>query len=418
MTARTISRRALLGGSALSSLGFLLQARSGRAEDGVAVSAPATPGAPVLLCVFLRGAADGLNVIVPHADADYYQLRPSIAVPRPGERGGVLDLDGRFGLHPRLAPLKAAFDAKELVLVHAVGSPHPTRSHFEAQDYMETAAVGDPSASRGWLGRYLAKRPPVSAGILRAVAISARTPRALRGYSDAVVAANLRDFRLNTSSALAPTLSEGFRRLYDADARTLAERAGQRALLASEVVRRVLGKQRRGAGYARDAQDFADVARLIKADVGLETAWIDVGGWDTHRYEGSSENGDLPRQLDRLGRALAAFRADLGPAFERVVVLVMSEFGRTARENGTGGTDHGHGNFMLLLGGKLQGGRVLGQFPGLAADQLFEGRDLPVTTDFRDVLAEVCERHLKVSDAAGLFPGYKLDKQRQLGFLA
>jgi len=396
----------------------LLQARSGRADDAVAAGAAATPGTPVLLCVFLRGAADGLNVVVPHADPDYYRLRPSIAVPRPGEKGGVLDLDGRFGLHPRLAPLKAAFDAKELALVHAVGSPHPTRSHFEAQDYMETAAVGDRSASHGWLGRYLAMRPPATAGLLRAVALSVRTPLSLRGYPDAVVAANLRDFRLSTSSALGPLLSEGFRRLYDADAKTLAEHAGQRALAASDVVRRVLGKQRRGAGYAHDAQDFADVARLIKADVGLETAWIDVGGWDTHRYEGSTENGDLPRQLERLGRALAAFRADLGPAFERVVVLVMSEFGRTARENGTGGTDHGHGNFMLLLGGKVQGGRVLGNLPGLAADQLFEGRDVPVTTDFRDVLAEVCERHLKMPDASALFPGYKLDKQRQLGFLA
>jgi len=223
MSAPGISRRALLGGSVLSSLGFLLQARSGRADDAMA-SAAATPtsSTPVLLCVFLRGAADGLNVVVPHGDPDYYRLRPSIAVPRPGEKGGAIDLDGRFGLHPRLAPLKAAFDAKELALVHAVGSPHPTRSHFEAQDYMETAAVGDRSASHGWLGRYLAARPTASAGLLRAVALSSRSPLALRGYADAIVANNLRDFRLSTRSALEPTLSDGFRRLYDADAKTLA----------------------------------------------------------------------------------------------------------------------------------------------------------------------------------------------------
>jgi uncharacterized protein (DUF1501 family) len=160
------------------------------------------------------------------------------------------------------------------------------------------------------------------------------------------------------------------------------------------------------------------VARLIKANVGLETAWLDFGGWDTHRQQGSVDTGQLPSQLERLGRALAAFRADLGPAFEHVVVLVMSEFGRTARENGTGGTDHGHGNVMLVLGGKVQGGRVLGHLPGLAPDQLFEGRDVPVTTDFRDVFAELCERHLRLADASALFPGFKLDRQRQLGFLA
>jgi uncharacterized protein (DUF1501 family) len=415
MNANRCSRRALLGGSVLSSLGFLLEPRRGFAAE----SAEAAGNAAVLLCVFLRGAADGLNIVVPHGEPEYYRLRPSIAVPPPGAKGGAIDLDGRFGLHPRLEPLKAAFDAKELLLVHAAGSPHPTRSHFEAQDYMETAAVGDRGAAQGWLGRYLATRPAAGAGVLRAVAVSGRAPLALRGYRDAVVAADLRDFRLNAPAALEPALRDGFRRLYAADAPGLAERAGQRALDASGVVARVLGSRRRPArGYPRDAQEFADVARLIKANVGLETAWIDLGGWDTHRNEGSGLNGDLPRQLDRLGHALAAFRADLGPAFERVVVLVMSEFGRTARENGTGGTDHGHGNAMLLLGGTLQGGRVLGSLPGLAPEHLFEGRDLPVTTDFRDVLGEVCERHLGLADASALFPGFKLERQRRLGLFA
>ncbi len=418
MTADHVSRRALLGGSVLSSLGFLLQPRAGWAERSRSVQGVANP--PVLVCVFLRGAADGLNIVVPHAEPEYYRLRPSIAVPRPSEKGGAIDLDGRFGLHPRLAPLKAAYDAKELALITAVGSPHPTRSHFEAQDYMETAAVGDRAATRGWLARYLATRPVGDAAALRAVAVTSRPPLALRGYRDAVVAPNLKDFRLNAARPLEPVLSAGFRQLYAADASDLAERAGGRALGASDVVARVLGAERAGAapGYGHDAQDFADVARLIKANVGLETAWLDLGGWDTHRQEGKSENGELPRQLERLGRALAAFRADLGPAFERVVVLVMSEFGRTARENGTGGTDHGHGNMMLVLGGKVHGGRVLGQLPGLAPEQLFEGRDVAVTTDFRDVLGEVCERHLRLPDASALFPGYQLDKQRRLGFLA
>lgn len=410
----TCSRRALLGASALSSLGFLLRTRSASAD-----AAEAAPGTPVLVCVFLRGAADGLNIVVPHGEDEYYRIRPTIAVPRPGARGGAVDLDGRFGLHPRLAPLKEAYDAKQLALIHAVGSPHPTRSHFEAQDYMETAAVGVPAAARGWLAGYLATRPPAGAGTLRAVAVSGRSPLALRGYRDAVAVPSLRDFKLRGNDQLEAKLSDGFRRLYDVKS-GLAEHAAERALDATEIVRRALGKQRRGGNplYTRDGQDFADVARLIKANIGLETAWLDLGGWDTHRQEGSSENGDLPRQLDRLGRALAAFRADLGPAFERVVVLVMSEFGRTARENGTGGTDHGHGNCMLVLGGNVQGGRVLGNFAGLQTDQLFEGRDVPVTTDFRDVLAEVCQRHLHLADPSALFPGFKLDAQRRLGLFA
>jgi uncharacterized protein (DUF1501 family) len=409
-----ISRRALWGGAALSSLGFLLGPRHGWAQT--TPPADARADTPVLLCVFLRGAADGLNIVVPHADDEYYRLRPGIAIPRPGEKRGAIDLDGRFGLHPRLLPLKAAFDAKELALIHAVGSPHRTRSHFEAQDYMETAQVGKRSASRGWLANYFAARPPVAAGALRAVAVASRSPLSLRGYPDAVVAPNLRDFRLNGPSELTPVLAQGFRRLYAEDAHGLAERAGGRALAATEVVAQALGKRRRAApGYGRDTQDFADVAKLIKANIGLETAWLELGGWDTHRAQGSSENGELPRQLERLARALAAFRADLGPAFQRVVVVVMSEFGRTARENGTGGTDHGHGNVMLVLGGKVQGGRVLGNLPNLTADQLFEGRDVPVTTDFRDVLAEVTERHLQLADASALFPGYQLEPQRRLG---
>jgi uncharacterized protein (DUF1501 family) len=322
-------------------------------------------------------------------------------------------------LHPRLAPLKAAYAEKQLALIHAVGSPHPTRSHFEAQDYMETAAVGERSATRGWLAGYFAARPDAGTILLRAVAVSSRAPLSLRGYRDAVVAPNLRDFRLDVGPELEPALAPGFRRLYAGPAHSPAVQAGARALQASDAVARALGRRRRPTpGYGRDAQDFADVARLIKANVGLETAWLDLGGWDTHRGEGSSENGDLPRQLERLGRALAAFRADLGADFERVVVVVMSEFGRTARENGTGGTDHGHGNVMLVLGGQVQGGRVLGALPGLAPDQLFQGRDLPVTTDFRDVLAELVERHLGLPDASALFPGYVLDRRRRLGLFA
>ncbi len=398
-----LSRRAFLHASWLSSASLLLP-RSGQAEPG--------RGNPVLICVFLRGAADGLSIVVPHAEDEYYRLRPTIAVPRPGARGGAIDLDGRFGLHPRLKRLRPAWDAGQLALVHAAGSPHPTRSHFEAQDYMETAAVGDRSVSFGWLGRYFSAKP--GAGGLRAVAVSSRAPLALRGYRDAVIAPSLRDFRLGASDELEPALAEGFRKLYRSDA-GLAEGAGVRALDASSSVRRALRRQRVRGDYPRGMRELADVVRLIKADIGLETAWLDIGGWDTHRQQGSVENGALPRQLERLGAALSAMRADLGDHFARVTLLVMSEFGRTARENGTGGTDHGHGGVMLALGGNVKGGRVLGAFPGLAPEQLHENRDLPVTTDFRDVLAEACERHLGLADSSPLFPGYPIEPTRRPG---
>jgi uncharacterized protein (DUF1501 family) len=355
-----------------------------------------------------------LSLVVPHADDDYYRLRRSIAIPRPGQAGGAIDLDGRFGLHPRLAPLKAAYDAGELALLHAVGSPHGTRSHFEAQDYMEAAALGERAPSQGWLARYLNSRPAQGPELLRALALTARAPLSLRGYSQAIVAPNLSDFRLDAGAALQPVLAQGFERLYRPDSADLPERAGAQALEASGLLRRTLSGKR-GGGYPGGARDFADLARLIKANVGVETACIDMGGWDTHGGQGRSEGGALPRQLDRLGRALAAFRADLGADFERVLIVVMTEFGRTARENGTGGTDHGHGSVMLLLGGAVKGGRVLGDFPGLSDDKLYEGRDLAVTTDFRDVLAEVCERHLGAADVAGIFPGYQLDPRRRIG---
>jgi uncharacterized protein (DUF1501 family) len=400
----TISRRALLG-----SLSLLLYPGSGRAEPG-------PTGAPVLVCVFLRGAADGLNIVVPHGEAEYYRLRPSLAVPPPGRPRGAIDLDGRFGLNPRLERLKGLFDAKELAVVTAVGSPHPTRSHFEAQDYMETGAVGNRSAQQGWLAAYLKTRPPTGDGVVRAVALSGRSPLALRGYRDAVIAEQLKSFRLSSTDALEPALSRGFRRLYERSGSRPAERAAQRGLEASELVWKALRRERRSkVTYARDARDFSDVAKLIKADVGLESAWIDIGGWDSHRQQGSTDRGELPENLDRLDRALAAFRADLEAHFERVAVLVMSEFGRTARENGTGGTDHGHGNIMLAFGGGVRGGRVLGNLPGLGPEHLFEGRDVPVTTDFRDVLAEVCERHLGLTSAAPLFPGYELQPRNRLG---
>lgn len=402
------TRRALLGASLLTPLGVLLSPRSAVAEE--------VRGSKTLLCIFLRGAADGLNIVVPHTDDDYYRLRPSIAVPRPAERDGALDLDGRFGLHPRLKPLLAAYQAGELALLQAVGSPHPTRSHFEAQDFMETGAVGDRAASRGWLGRYLSSEPAGEAP-LRAVALSSRAPLALRGYADAVATPSLRELGLNASPELEPALRRGFARLYRSVGTGVADRATERALFATETIDRALRSQRSRVRYARDTQSFADLARLIKADIGLQAAWLDLTGWDTHRAQGSVVNGDLPRQLDRLARGLAALRADLGDTMERVVVVVMTEFGRTVKENGTGGTDHGHGSAMFVLGGKVKGGRVLGELPRLGGGELYQGRDVPVRIDFRQVLSELCEKHLGLVGAASLFPGFERDGAPDLALL-
>ncbi len=328
-----VTRRRLLQASLLAPLVGLFGTEQARAESGSAASNAAKR---VLVCVFLRGAADGLSLVVPYTDPDYYQARPTIAVARPSAAGGALDLDGQFGLHPRLAPLKAAYDAGELALVHAVGSPHPTRSHFQAQDYMETGAVGELLAGQGWLARYLVQRPPALPGQLRSIGLSARAPLALRGDPEAVVAASLGEFRLRASANLEPVLRQGFRKLYGAPSLQPATRAGQKALAIGELLARLNAAKytpENGARYQRDASAFVDIARLIKADVGLEAAWLDASGWDTHRRQGNSERGTLATLLARLGRALAAFRADLGARFENVVVVVMSEFGRRVHEN-------------------------------------------------------------------------------------
>jgi uncharacterized protein (DUF1501 family) len=399
----TFTRRAALSLVAAGSAGFAT--RRALADE------PAN-GA-LLVCVFLRGAADGLNIVVPHAEREYYALRPTIAVAPPGKPHGALDLDGRFGLNPRLAPLKPAYDAGELALVHAIGSVRPTRSHFEAQDTMQTATPGEQAAGQGFLARALNQKPGGSETAIRAVAFSERVPLALRGYDDTFCLRHFEELR-----SFGP-LSDGFAKLYQ-DGAERATRSGKRALAVAARLRELAQASytpENNATYEPGARSFAELARLVKADIGLETAWIDIGGWDTHKYEGGAERGDLPKRLDLLAKALAAFRADLGQRFERVVVLVMTEFGRTAAENGTGGTDHGTASAMFVLGGRVRGGRVYGDFRGLSRDALYERRDLAVTTDYRTVFAELLGGHLGVRNAARLFPGFS-PQRAPLGLLA
>jgi uncharacterized protein (DUF1501 family) len=408
-----ISRRVFLkdGAFALVSLGFapsfltrtaFAQGRSGRAKQ--------------LIAIFQRGAVDGLNVVVPFGEGDYYQARPSIAIPRPGSGdNAVIDLDGFFGFNPRLQPLKRFWDAHQLAIVHACGSPDATRSHFDAQDYMETGTPGMKSTADGWLNRYLQTRRVESATPFRAVALTGQVPRMLQGSSPALAMSQIGQFgiRAGQSTELA---NASFEALYASAADRVLNGTGREAFDAIKMLKTsdpLKYEPEHGADYPRSpfGQALKQIAQLIKASVGVEVAFADVGGWDTHVNQGAGQ-GQLAGRLDDFSRSIAALVTDLGDRMEDTVVLTMSEFGRAVGENGNRGTDHGHGNAMMVLGGGVRGGRVHGKWPGLSRERRFEGRDLAVTTDFRDVFGEIVVRHLGVADARPIFPGYDVQPKR------
>lgn len=384
------NRRAFLKATGLAMFGI------GSAPGWLARAATGTTGNKILVAIFQRGAADGLNIVVPYGEARYGELRPTLAVPR----AELLDLDGFFGLHPQLQPLLSLYQNKQLAIVHAAGSPDPTRSHFDAQDYMESGTPGRKSTADGWLNRALGPRQDATP--LRAVSATGNVARALRGAQPAVAIANLRDFQVRDQGA-APEFMKTYAGAKDSRLRQ-AGRETFEALRILQDVRRNSGDPANGAVYPRGrlGQSLQQVAQLIRADVGLEVAFAEMGGWDHH----VNEKPQLDNQLREFGQALAAFHRDLGERMRDVAVVTMSEFGRTAKENGTGGTDHGHANAMFVLGGAVRGGKVVGPWPGLKAEQLYEGRDLAVTTDFREVLSEVATRHLGLRDTTALFPGF------------
>jgi uncharacterized protein (DUF1501 family) len=353
----------------------------------------------ILVAIFQRGAADGLNIVVPFFEKLYYELRPTIAVPAPGKANGVIDLDGRFGLHPALQSLKPLWDGGHLAIVEAVGSPDPTRSHFDAQDFMESGTPGKLSED-GWLNRAL---PPAGPDVspLRAIAIGTQLPRTLHGSRAAVAVNNLEQFQVRNQGA-----GSILERMYatTADAKLMA--SGKQtfdAVKMIEAIARTPYVPASGAQYQGElGRSLQQIARLIKADVGVEAAFADIGGWDHH----SNEAPQLTNLLQQFGNSLAAFARDMGDRMEDVVVVTMSEFGRTVKEDGNNGTDHGHGNVMMVLGGPVRGGTIYGGWPGLEPEQLYERRDLAVTTDFRDVLGELVSDHLgQKSDQ--VFPGYQ-----------
>jgi uncharacterized protein (DUF1501 family) len=360
----------------------------------------------LLVAIFQRGAVDGLNMIVPHGDADYYRLRPTIAIPRPGRdpMGSAIDLDGFFGLHPAMAPLEPLWDNRSLAIVHACGSPDNTRSHFDAQDYMESATPGVKATRDGWLNRYL----QVSSGErdpLRGVALSRTMPRSLGGSAPALAIGSVDEFGVRGAA-------DAFEEQYEGSSDRLLSAAGNDAFAAMRTLQQVAGSPYRpaaGVQYPNSAfgRALAEIARLAKADVGLEVAFTELGNWDHHVNEGAV-TGQIANRLDEFSRGLAALAADLGDRLADTVIVTMSEFGRAAAENGNGGTDHGHGNAMMVIGGNVRGG-MHGAWPGLGDAHRFEGRDLAITTDFRDVFSEIVTAHMGVPRAAlsRIFPGYR-----------
>lgn len=368
----------------------------------------------LLITVFQRGAVDGLNMVVPYGEADYYRARPSIAIARPGTDGGAIDLNGFFGLHPRLSSFKPLWDRGELAVVQASGSHDTTRSHFDAQDYMESATPGVKSTKDGWLNRYLAVSAAahdaaVAAGRnpLRAVALTSQMPRTLQGAAPALAVGKTADFAVADMSARA-----SFEEVYQATRdQSLNGTAGE----AFDAMRALAAKTARpyrpanGAVYPRSpfGQALQEIARLAKSDVGLEIAFAESTQWDHHVNQGAA-TGQMANRLDDFSRGIAALAQDLGERMADTIILTMSEFGRAVAENGSRGTDHGHGNAMFVIGGSVKGKEVYGKWPGLKADQRFEGRDLAVTTDFRDVFSEVVVKHLGATThmAGPVFPGY------------
>jgi uncharacterized protein (DUF1501 family) len=410
------SRRVFMknGGLALLSLGFApaFLART--------VEAAGSARRKILITIFQRGAVDGLNMIVPFGEREYYASRPSIAVPRPNATEGAVDLDGFFGLHPRLAPLKPLWDSRQLAIVHATGSPDGTRSHFDAQDYMETATPGVKSTQDGWLNRYLHAREHAEATPFRAVALAPQMPRSLQGLEPALAIGQIGQFGIRAGQAT-DMVQASFESEYAAAADTVLNKTGGQAFDAVRIMKSADPSKyqpENGADYPRSGYGDAlrQIAQLIKADVGLEVAFAEAGGWDTHVNQGSSA-GQLAGRLDDFARGIAALARDLGDRMSDIVILTMSEFGRAVAENGNRGTDHGHGNAMMIIGGQnVRGGKVYGRWPGLAREQRYEGRDLAVTTDFRSVFAEVVRGHLGVTDTTAIFPGFS--NAQRLGFIA
>ena len=389
----------------------------------VLAESPVPPGRR-LVVIFQRGAADGLNTVVPYREKNYYAMRPSIAIPQ----NQVLDLDGFFGLNPSLSSFKPLYQQGQLAIVHAVGSPNMSRSHFDAQDYMESGTPGVKSTQDGWLNRALqaedacetcnSARNHEMFTAFRALALGPQVPLTLAGRIPAIAIGNVNAFTVaGRGPALSPA-ARAFEAMYADSGDRIFHTAGDETFDAVKMLRAADPGQYEpapGANYPKTefGNSMRQIAQLLKANLGVEVAFTDVTGWDTHQNQGGVD-GQLSGRLRDFSQSIAAFWRDLGDSAENVTLVTMSEFGRTARENGTGGTDHGHANAMFVLGGNVKGGKVYGRWPGLDNEQLNQGRDLALTTDYRQVLGELVTQTLGASNLNLVFPGAELAPNRFL----
>jgi uncharacterized protein (DUF1501 family) len=366
---------------------------------------------PIVIAIFQRGAMDGISAVIPFGDRSYSSVRPNIAIPEPksGNPDAALDLDGYFALHPALAPFKPIYDEGHLAIVQAVGSPDNTRSHFDAQDYMESATPGNKGTGDGWLNRYMQAKADPKASPFRAVSFTANLPRTLLGPAPAIAMTNISDFGVRAGQGNGQ-VAKGFEELYSTSLGDSLHGTGKEAFEAVKMLKKANPQQYQaanGANYPRSpfGNALLQISQLIKSDVGIEVAFADVGGWDTHANQGSSK-GQLANRFQDFSQGIAALYKDLGDRMRNVVIVTMTEFGRTIRQNGSGGTDHGHASCLFVLGGPVKGGKVYGKWPGLSTDQLYEARDLALTTDFRDVFSEIAGRHMGARNLNSIFPGF------------
>ncbi|AMO25179.1 hypothetical protein UC35_01100 [Ramlibacter tataouinensis] len=410
-----MDRRRILQFAGLSALSSL---------SGIRVAyGQSAPAQPRLIVVMLRGAMDGLSLVAPYTEDAYYQERPTIAIARPGTPDGLLPLTERFGLHPAFAPLLPHWEAGQLAFIHASGSPDGTRSHFDAQDYMESATPGRKSTPDGWLNRLAGviagPRATPAAQRLQAVSLGPVMPRIFAGEA-AVASLASGNAALRPSALDRPEVAQAVARLYDGDDR-LSQVVREAAVTRGEIMGKLASDDPKADMGALPLNalpvDATHLGQLMARDARIRLAFMPVGGWDTHANQGAGK-GQLANRFGVLAQSLAALAQSLGPRLAETSILVMSEFGRTVRQNGTLATDHGHGNVAFVLGGGVKGGRVLGEWPGLDPSARYEGRDLAITTDFRDIIAELLEERFRLADAqlARVLPA--MERRKRVGLFA
>jgi uncharacterized protein (DUF1501 family) len=414
------TRRAFMKGGAMALIGTSVVPKFLR-QSVLAQATSAQAQGKRLVVIFQRGAADGLNIVVPHAESNYYQFRPTIAI----AQNQVIDLDGFFGLHPAMQPFKPLFDQGYLAMIHAAGSPDTTRSHFDAQDFMESGTPGVKATPDGWLNRALQAedlRRPAPHTAFRAVALGSQVPRTLDGKIAPVAVNRVQDFAVGGKNPNAAPISSAFQAMDAGSVDSVLHGTGQETFEAVKMLKATDPahyKAGPGANYPNGAfgDNMKQIAQLLKANLGVEAAFTDIGGWDTHQNQGSV-NGQLANCLCNFSQSISAFWTDMGSDAENVVLVTMSEFGRTAQQNGTGGTDHGHANVMFVLGGSVKGGKVYGKWPGMATEQLYQNRDLAITTDFRQVLGEAAYKTLGAHNLELVFPGSELRTAQFLNLIS